>query len=191
MVNYTLQLEQGETYVLSGCPKGGGQGKYRIAIDGTRGMVGDSKSDYGDGLTFTYSGNLLCSIYINISSGVTLDSIVFRPMLRKASDPDGWEPYYDGETNIYNPTLFNSNPLIRVTGSGTVSIGDNTITIASGYTYVDIDSEIQDCYCGTQNANSLVTFSNRKFPELQPGINGISLGTGVTSVQITPRWFRL
>lgn len=92
---------------------------------------------------------------------------------------------------ITNPTLFASKPLIRVTGTGTVGISGNTITITSGYTYVDIDSEIQDCYCGTQNANSLVTFSNRKFPELQPGSNGISLGTGVTSVQITPRWFRL
>lgn len=98
---------------------------------------------------------------------------------------------YTKDASINNPTLFASKPLIRVTGSGTVGIGDNTITIASGYTYVDIDSEIQDCYCGTQNANSLVTFSNRKFPELQTGVNGISLGTGVTSVQITPRWFRL
>ena len=92
---------------------------------------------------------------------------------------------------IENPTLLASKPLIRVTGTGTVGISGNAITIAAGYTYIDIDSEIQDCYCGTQNANSLVTFSNRKFPELQPGSNGISLGTGVTSVQITPRWFRL
>ena len=113
------------------------------------------------------------------------------PMIRKASEPDDWEPYYDGAQQIYNPTLFASKPLIRVTGAGTVGIGDEAITIASGYDYVDIDSEIQNCYCGNQNANAAVTFSNRKFPELQPGLNGVTFGTGIESVQITPRWYRI
>lgn len=191
LTGYKLQLEQGEVYVLSGCPKGGGQNNYSLDIDGSRGLVADFVSDIGEGVEFTYSGTMHCAVFITLKKDATLDNLVFKPMLRKASDPDGWDPVFDGSKAIYNPTLFTSKPLIRVTGSGTVSIGDNTITIASGYTYVDIDSEIQDCYCGIQNANSLVTFSNRKFPELQRGINGISLGTGVTSVQITPRWFRL
>ena len=102
----------------------------------------------------------------------------------------GEEPIvYTQDGEIENPTLFESNPLIRVVGSGEISIGNTLITIGSGYEYVDIDSDIQNCYCGTQNANAVVTFSNMKFPELQPGINGISLGTGVTSVSITPRWW--
>jgi len=92
---------------------------------------------------------------------------------------------------IENPTLFASNPFIRVTGDGTVNVGDAAITISPGYEYVDIDSEIQDCYCGLQNANALVSFSTGKFPTLQPGVNGITMSGNVTEVQITPRWFIL
>lgn len=176
----------GENYILSGCPKGGSLNTYRLRLD-----LADFLYDYGNGVPFTYPGNLPGYLDIAISSGVTVNNLVFKPMIRKASDPDGWEPYYDGAQQIYNPTLFASKPLIRVTGSGTVGIGDETITIASGYDYVDIDSEIQNCYCGNQNANAAVTFSNRKFPELQPGLNGVTFGTGIESVQITPRWFRL
>ena len=137
--------------------------------------------DTGNGIIFTYPGD---SESYNLTIAIRENTVLSNPVTFSPK-------IYALDYKINNPTQFPSKPLIRVTGSGTVSIGDNTITIASGYTYVDIDSEIQDCYCGTQNANSLVTFSNRKFPELQPGINGISLGTGVTSVQITPRWFIL
>lgn len=187
--NTGIEFEDGENYILSGCPDGGGTSTYSVFVKRSNNVL---LSDYGDEREFTnYTSVPIVTVGIRIEAGVTVDNLVFKPMIRNASESYEWEPYYSGATHIKNPTLFTSKPLIRVTGSGTVSIGDNTITIVSGYTYVDIDSEIQDCYCGTQNANSLVTFSNRKFPELQPGVNGISLGTGITSVQITPRWFRL
>lgn len=186
-----LGLEDGETYILNGCPQGGGSGKYGLILYCFEGSSQITEYVYEDGLSFVYSGSTRYFLTTFVYPGVTVNNITFKPMIRKASEPDGWEPYYDGAQQIYNPTLFASKPLISVTGSGTVGIGDETITIASGYDYVDIDSEIQNCYCGNQNANAAVTFSNRKFPELQPGINGISLSTGVTSVQITPRWFRL
>ena len=126
-----------------------------------------------------------------IKGGETLDMTLY-PMVRMASDPDTtWTPYRDGTTSILNPTLYDSNPLIRVTGSGTLTLGDEVITVGSGYSYVDIDSEIQNCYCGLQNANSVVSFGSGKFPTLKPGITGISHSSGITSVQITPRWYRL
>ena len=176
----------GENYILSGCPKGGSSNTYCLRLG-----VAGSLYDYGNGVSFTYPGNISVYLDIVIFSGATVNNLVFKPMIRKASEPNGWEPYYDGAQQIYNPTLFASKPLIRVTGAGTVGIGDETITITSGYDYVDIDSEIQNCYCGNQNANAAVTFSNRKFPELQPGLNGVTFGTGIESVQITPRWYRI
>ena len=92
---------------------------------------------------------------------------------------------------ISNPTLFKSKPLIRVYGNGTLTVGSQQITIASHtQNYIDIDSEIMDCYCGTTNMNSYVTLQNNTFPELAPGSNGVQL-SGVTSVKITPRWYRL
>lgn len=176
------------SYLLSGCT-GGSATTYLLQWN-PAGVT--TINNYNGSSNVNLSSDIAMRLEVKVIAGATVNNVTFKPMLRLASDTDSkWYPYWDGTKQIYNPTLFASKPLIRVTGTGTVGIGDNTITVASGYTYVDIDSEIQDCYCGTQNANSLVTFSNRKFPELQPGINGISLGTGVTSVQITPRWFRL
>ena len=182
----TIPLVSGENYILSGCPKGGSSNMYCLRLG-----VAGSLYDYGNGVSFTYPGNISVYLDIVIFSGATVNNLVFKPMIRKASEPDGWEPYYNGAQQIYNPTLFASKPLIRVTGAGAVGIGDETITITSGYDYVDIDSEIQNCYCGNQNANAAVMFSNRKFPELQPGLNGVTFGTGIESVQITPRWYRI
>lgn len=94
---------------------------------------------------------------------------------------------YTANGTINNPTLFASNPLIRVNGYGTLTIGAETIVITQGFDYVDIDSEIQDCYFGINNANSHVTLSN--FPTLQPGTTGIVIGNGISSIEITPRWY--
>lgn len=180
------KLENGETYILSGCPEGGGSSTYRISL-----MKNYTyENDYGDGIEFVYDSSATYSITINIYTSAAIEDIVFKPMIRKATDSDGWEPYYDGATQIYNPTLFASNPIIRATGTGTLTIGSDVIAIRSGYSYVDINSEIQDCYCGTQNANSVVTFQSGKFPQLKPGVSGIS-GTGFSSIQITPNWYRI
>lgn len=95
--------------------------------------------------------------------------------------------------NIYNPTLYNARPLVRVYGYGEVGIGGNTITIvppASGETrtYIDIDCDLQDAYTGTTNQNGKIELSSGKFFELAPGENGVSLDTHITKVIITPRW---
>ncbi len=91
--------------------------------------------------------------------------------------------------HIYNPTSFEANPIIRTVGSGTVTLNGVTVTIASNSkTYIDIDSDIMDCYCGADNCNSLVTFSGNKFPTIGSGDTAIGY-TGVTSVKVTPRWW--
>lgn len=94
--------------------------------------------------------------------------------------------------SITNPTLFESRPLIRVYGSGALGVGDDTVTIAAhNYTYIDLDCDIQDAFFGSTNCNSLITLSGDSFPGLHAGANGITLGTGITQVEITPRWWRL
>lgn len=91
---------------------------------------------------------------------------------------------------LTNPTLFNAKPLIVCTGAGTLTIKSQTITIASGLSPITIDCENMDCYSGTTNANSYVTFSTDDFPVLEPGANAYSR-TGFSSVKVTPRWWRL
>lgn len=97
------------------------------------------------------------------------------------------------DDSITNPTLFDARPLIRVYGKGTLGIGSETITIASNMpgSYVDIDCEMMDAYFSTANRNQYISLSGNDFPVLSPGANGITLGTGITQVEITPRWFTI
>ena len=93
--------------------------------------------------------------------------------------------------SITNPTLFDSKPLLRVYGTGRVGIGDNSILITDCNEYTDIDCEMMEAYKGTTSCNAYVQIQNNDFPVLHPGANGITLGTGITSVIITPRWYRM
>lgn len=99
-----------------------------------------------------------------------------------------------GKSPVYNPTEFDAKPLIKAVGTGTVVVGDTAITITgtAGQTiYIDCDSmEIYKLNGGTpQSAASLVSFSGNDFPKLKAGSNTVALGTGITSVTITPRWW--
>lgn len=92
---------------------------------------------------------------------------------------------------IYNPTRFPSHPLIRVTGSGSFEIGENIITVTNNSTYIDIDCEIMEAFTGNTLANSKVSFSKNDFPTLKAGSNAVKLNSGITKVQITPRWYTM
>lgn len=95
------------------------------------------------------------------------------------------------DSSISNPTAFDAKPLIRIYGAGTVGIGTVNITFDGSTPYVDLDCELQDAYYGGTNKNSSITLSPNEFPVLHSGANGITLGSGITSVEITPNWWRL
>lgn len=90
--------------------------------------------------------------------------------------------------SIFNPTAFASQPLLRIYGAGSVGVGSDTITISAADTYTDIDCEIMEAYKGTTSKNDKVTLSGNDYPKLMPGANGITLGNGISKVEITPRW---
>lgn len=92
---------------------------------------------------------------------------------------------------VTNPTLHEAKPLIRVYGTGELVVGTTTISISNNPGYIDIDCEMMDAYYGVINCNSYITLSNGEFPVLHSGENGITLGSGITSVIITPRWWTL
>lgn len=92
---------------------------------------------------------------------------------------------------IYNPTRYESRPLIRVycTGDGIVNIGsDYEIEVLGISTYIDIDSEIMDCYIDGLSANNKVNLSNG-FPLLKSGNTVITFIGDVTGVEIKGRWY--
>lgn len=94
--------------------------------------------------------------------------------------------------NITNPTRFSAKPLLRVYGNGVLGVGSTNITIAGNtYSYVDIDCDMGRAYYGATPLDSKITLNTIDYPELAPGNNGIVLGTGITRVIITPRWWEL
>ena len=94
---------------------------------------------------------------------------------------------------ITNPTAFESRPYIKLYGSGTVrlmvsSIGQGTTTLVlSGVDeYIEIDSELMNCFKDTVLKNNAVT--GEGFPVLKPGENTIACAGNVRRVEVIPRW---
>lgn len=97
--------------------------------------------------------------------------------------------------SISNPTLFPAKPLIKITGSGnvTLTVGTYTVTISGISSYINLDCEDQDAYkTAAENENNKVTLpAGQGYPVLVPGSNAISWTGTVTRVEITPRWWTL
>ena len=93
---------------------------------------------------------------------------------------------------ITNPTPFNSKPLIHLVGYGQASIGSYVFTI-NGSTSIDmyIDCEMMEAYSVSggiiTSRNSLLAAS--AFPELVPGVSGITYAGTITTFEIVPRWW--
>lgn len=102
---------------------------------------------------------------------------------------------YTKSGSIFNPTFFTSQPKLRVYGKGTLEIGDTIITILSTYpySYIDIDCEIQDAFyengTTTVNCNPYISLVDGDFFKIDPDVQTITLGSGITKVEIIPRWW--
>ena len=99
---------------------------------------------------------------------------------------------------ISNPTLFPARPLLAVTGAGSLTVGTQTMTIIArsdpaSVLYIDCESQEAWEMVGTLMAsrNDYVQNAGADFPTLTAGSNDVILGTGITQVKITPRWWRI
>ena len=90
-------------------------------------------------------------------------------------------------TTITNPEAFDSYPLIRIYGSGdvTLMINNRSYLVSDISTYVDIDSDLMSCYKGTILKNNTIGFT--EFPVLKSGANSIAFTGTVSKIVITPR----
>ena len=99
---------------------------------------------------------------------------------------------YVSNLTLYNPTWYEAEPIIRIFGSGTLTVGDIQVNIATNpLNYIDLDSQTQDAYCGTDNANQYVTLTNQKYPTLLVPSTNITLGTGIEKIILYPKWWTL
>lgn len=125
--------------------------------------------------------------FLNYSGGTSISFDCKPQRWRK----DGQTPSrFVSNSSIYNNWM-PSLPLIKIngTGSGNVYIGGYAIKVLELDEYVMVDSDTQNAYKNTQNKNS--TIYTEKFPVLENGENTISFDGGVSSIDITPRWWSL
>lgn len=99
----------------------------------------------------------------------------------------------DGGGMLYNPEGFTASPLIKVIGSGDITLymngREHQMTIPEGDEYIMIDSEIMNSYRESvlKNANTKFTY----YPKLVAGTNEITWSGNVTQIDIIPRWCTL
>lgn len=93
-------------------------------------------------------------------------------------------------SKIYNPTRFESKPLVHIEGDGEImlSIGGARI-MATVDEYINIDSDTMNAYKEpTNNENDKITGF---FPTIKPGENEISITGDFTEASIVPRYFTI
>ena len=97
-----------------------------------------------------------------------------------------------GAATVANPEAYASQPYIKITaGSGSVSlyIGSKQYSFTGIDGYIEIDSELMSAYKGSTLCNDKILFTS--FPVLEPGNNTIQLSSGITKVELIPRWRRI
>lgn len=146
-----VSLSAGEYYTLTGCPVGGSEYSYELTDN-------SYFSDYGDGSTTMYSTDISKSIRIRIASGITVNNLVFWPMVRLASiEDDSFEPYIGG---VPSPSPSYPQSITGVTDTTVSVYGKNLLP----YPYY---------FAPTGEANSGVGGSGASFTNI--GNGGIKL----------------
>ena len=131
--------------------------------------------------------------YVGLEEKKVKDNDIARFDLSFDAMPQKW--LVSGEETItltsagtlHNPTRHEAQPLITLSGNGTLTVNGDTVTIADNSGTIILDSETGRAYAGTTPKDSKVTGD---CPVLVSGDNTISF-TGFASVDIKPRWWTL
>lgn len=97
------------TYILNGCPSGGAINTYRLAIQetGSYSILGSIDIGNGSG-EFTIDTTTNVQIAIFIQKGLTINNLLFKPMLRKATIADDtYEQYGASPSPVYPSEIEN------------------------------------------------------------------------------------
>lgn len=154
-----LQLEERQSYYLTGCPTGGGGSSFRVYAQTDLGV--NFYLDSGNGAIINYISQL--EVLIVIYSGYTCENLTFYPMIRKADiEDDTYEPYHAPVTTpIYLPEQIKK-------------VGDET-------EYIDYAEQKQHFVGGTS-----VDVTLPALPTIA-GTNTLSVGTQVQPSKVMVR----
>lgn len=170
-VNYTIShvvpLNKGDTYVLSGCPSGGGATTYEMC------MAGIYAHDYGAGAIHKPASNLTCDVRIIIHSGVTIDK-TFSPMLRNV-----YKPIEEYGKNILDFTFkkVTTNGLTFTESlDGTVTVSGTATANTNFFLLTDYAFEAGKTYklSGCPSGGTMTTYRLAI-----GGVSAVDLGSGV------------
>lgn len=106
-----INLEEGD-YYLSGSPTGGANNTYYLQAMG----FGEAGNDYGSGTTFKVTTSSSVGIRIMIYQGVTVNNLVFKPMIVKGTEKKDYEQYG------VSPSLNYPSVVKAVGNSGSIKI---------------------------------------------------------------------
>lgn len=104
-------LVNGTSYIINGCPTGGSINAYGLWAKN------DGVADYGNGETFTYDGAAIVG-RIRIASGTVCNNLLFKPMVRLATESDAAYEPYNGQSYhqdieaTYTPTVQENEPYL-------------------------------------------------------------------------------
>lgn len=167
-------LSVGETYTLSGCPAGGSTSTYFMQIS-------NFGNDTGSGVTATATENTSSNVALFVFSGYAASNLVFKPMIRLASDTNStYAPYsnirpiigYDkldlsragknllpntASTQTINGVTFTVNADGSITANGTatdvVFFNVGRVLLESGVSYV-----LSGCPAGGNNGGNFLMY---------------------------------
>ena len=89
-----VTLEPDKTYIYNGCPAGGGDQTTYCLYFGGRGA---DWADFGEGKTLpAVTESTTLSSRIVVYNGITVENLVFKPMIRPANTSSTFEPYTVG-----------------------------------------------------------------------------------------------
>ena len=115
-------------FILTGCPSNGNLSTYFIRVEDITGGTTTYYTEVGDGLSIN-SGRIIKNIWCAVANGTTANNLVFKPMIRLATETDAkFAPYtgtdyiIDLEGTRYGATLDVTSGVMSVThGFGTVN----------------------------------------------------------------------
>lgn len=134
----TAHLKGGVEYAITGCPSGGGSGKYGISIrDGSSHLA----NDYGSGATYTPSADISVNVCIRYWYNFNLSALTFKPMIRLASDTDSTFAPYNGTSYPYSlgQTVYGGS-VDLATGVLTVTWASRTINGSENWALENADA---------------------------------------------------
>jgi len=159
--NTKLPLASGQ-YAFNGCPSGGSDTTYRMQLWNGQAWFGET----GSGRTFTYDADTTDTdlVRIDILNGATCNNVVFKPMIRLATDTDATFETYQGAswTTSLDRTVY-GGMLNVVSGQLTVDMSFRTFNGSENWETINRGLRLAGGFGGkaysTKDVSNMLTYA--------------------------------